>query len=61
MDEGGFEPPSANTVALKATPLDLTRALILINTMSFNDIFDTRCGARTHGHTLKRRALYRLS
>ena len=39
MDEGGFEPPRANTAVLKTAPLDLTRAPILINTMRFYDIF----------------------
>ena len=29
LDEVGFEPTSANTVDLKSTPLDQTRALIL--------------------------------
>ena len=30
MDEGGFEPPRANTAVLKTAPLDLTRAPILL-------------------------------
>ena len=35
LDEVGFEPTSANTVDLKSTPLDQTRALILILRIEF--------------------------
>ena len=35
MDEVGFEPTSANTVDLKSTPLDQTRALILTLSLYF--------------------------
>ena len=35
MDEGGFEPPRANTAVLKTAPLDLTRAPILLQNEFF--------------------------
>ena len=50
MDMAGFEPASANTSELESDPLDRSGTYP-----------GTRCGARTHGHTLKRRALYLLS